>query len=124
MSELRSAIEVLQAEDVGAVSDEQLEADFTELERAARTLEAVGDPPPPVAPAGGLSVDGLVARGPASAGVDGRLERDPDGAIAREDAAHQASPGHGRADVLGRPAAHMGSTGPSGAIPQGGALSG
>src|SRR6266540_4391613 len=40
MSELRSAIEVLQAEDVGAVSDEQLEADFTELERAARTLEA------------------------------------------------------------------------------------
>jgi hypothetical protein len=40
MSELRSAIEALQAEDVGVVSDEQLEADFTELERAARTLEA------------------------------------------------------------------------------------
>src|SRR2546425_2914695 len=40
MSELRSAIEALQAEDVGGVSDERLEADFAELERAARTLEA------------------------------------------------------------------------------------
>src|SRR2546426_1164758 len=57
--------------------------------------EAVGDPPPPVTPAGGLSVDRVVARGPASSGVDGRLEGDPDGAIAREDAAHQGSPGHG-----------------------------
>jgi hypothetical protein len=40
MSELRSAIEALQTEDVRGVSDEQLEADFAELERAARTLEA------------------------------------------------------------------------------------
>src|SRR2546426_9268945 len=40
MSELRSAIEALQAEDVRGVSDEQLEADFAELERAGRTLEA------------------------------------------------------------------------------------
>jgi uncharacterized protein DUF222/HNH endonuclease len=40
MNELRSAIEALQAEDVRVVTDEQLEADFTELERAARTLEA------------------------------------------------------------------------------------
>src|SRR6266540_5879186 len=40
MSKLRSAVEALQAEDVGVVSDGQLEADFTELERAARTLEA------------------------------------------------------------------------------------
>jgi hypothetical protein len=40
MSKLRSAIEALQAEDVRVVTDEQLEADFTELERAARTLEA------------------------------------------------------------------------------------
>jgi hypothetical protein len=40
MSELRSAIEALQAEDVGALSDEQLEGDFAELQRAGQALEA------------------------------------------------------------------------------------
>lgn len=40
MSELRSAIESIQAEDVGVVSDEQLEADFGELQRAGQALEA------------------------------------------------------------------------------------
>ena len=40
MSELRSAIEALQAEDVRVVSDEQLETDFAELQRAAQALEA------------------------------------------------------------------------------------
>ena len=40
MSELRSAIEALQIEDVRSVSDEQLEADFAELQRCAQALEA------------------------------------------------------------------------------------
>lgn len=40
MSELRSALEVLQGEDLRAVPDEQLEADFTELQRAVQGLEA------------------------------------------------------------------------------------
>ena len=40
MSELRSAIETLQAEDVRASSDEQLVADFAEIQRAAQALEA------------------------------------------------------------------------------------
>lgn len=40
MSELRSAIEAFQADDVRVLSDEQLEADFTELQRAAQALEA------------------------------------------------------------------------------------
>ena len=40
MSELRSAIEALQNEDVRAVSDEQLETDFAELQRAAQALDA------------------------------------------------------------------------------------
>jgi hypothetical protein len=40
MSELRSAIEALHAEDVGALSDEQLEGDFAELQRAGQALEA------------------------------------------------------------------------------------
>jgi hypothetical protein len=40
VSELRSAIEALQAEDVRAVPDLQLEADFGELQRAAQALEA------------------------------------------------------------------------------------
>jgi len=39
MSELRSAIEALQAEDISMVSDEQLEADFAELQRGGQTLE-------------------------------------------------------------------------------------
>jgi hypothetical protein len=40
LSELRSAIEALCAEDLGAVSDDQLEADFSELQRAGQALEA------------------------------------------------------------------------------------
>jgi len=40
LSELRSAIEASQAEDLSAVSDEQLEADFTELQRVAQCVEA------------------------------------------------------------------------------------
>ena len=40
MSELRSAIESFQAEDLRGVSDEQLEADFTELQQACQALEA------------------------------------------------------------------------------------
>jgi hypothetical protein len=40
VSELRSAIEALAAEDIGAVSHEQLEADFSELQRAGQALEA------------------------------------------------------------------------------------
>jgi hypothetical protein len=40
MSELRSAIEGLAAEEIGAVPDEQLEADFSELQRAGQALEA------------------------------------------------------------------------------------
>ena len=40
MSELRSAIESFQAEDPRAASDEQLEADFTELQQACQALEA------------------------------------------------------------------------------------
>lgn len=40
MSELRSAIDALQAEDLRLASDEQLEADFSELHRAAQALEA------------------------------------------------------------------------------------
>jgi Domain of unknown function (DUF222)/HNH endonuclease len=40
MSELRSVIEALQAEDVRHVSDRQLETDFAELQRAAQALEA------------------------------------------------------------------------------------
>src|SRR6266700_2099396 len=40
MSELRSAIEALQAEDVRSVGDGQLEADFTELQNASQALEA------------------------------------------------------------------------------------
>jgi uncharacterized protein DUF222/HNH endonuclease len=40
MSELRSAIDALAAEDLAAVSDEQLEADFSELQRAGQALEA------------------------------------------------------------------------------------
>jgi hypothetical protein len=40
MSELRSAIEALAAEALGAVSDEQLEADFSELQSAGQALEA------------------------------------------------------------------------------------
>jgi Domain of unknown function (DUF222) len=40
MGELRSAIEALQAEDLHRVSDEQLETDFAELQRAAQALES------------------------------------------------------------------------------------
>jgi hypothetical protein len=40
MSELRSAIEALQGEDVRSVSDEQLEADFAEIQRSAQALDA------------------------------------------------------------------------------------
>ena len=40
MSELRSAIESFQADDLRAASDEQLEADFTELQQACQALEA------------------------------------------------------------------------------------
>lgn len=40
MSELRSAIEAFQAEDIRVVSDEQLEADFGELQRGAQAIEA------------------------------------------------------------------------------------
>src|SRR5206468_12867358 len=40
MSELRSAIDALQAEDLHALSDDQLEADFAELQRATQALEA------------------------------------------------------------------------------------
>jgi hypothetical protein len=40
MSELASAIEALHAEDLRKVSDEQLEADFGELQRVAERLEA------------------------------------------------------------------------------------
>jgi Domain of unknown function (DUF222)/HNH endonuclease len=40
MSELRSAIEALQAEDVRSVPGDQLEADFAELQRASQALEA------------------------------------------------------------------------------------
>jgi len=40
MIELRSAIDALAAEDLAAVSDEQLEADFSELQRAGQALEA------------------------------------------------------------------------------------
>jgi hypothetical protein len=40
MSELRSVVEALQAEDLQRISDEQLEADFTELQRAGQALEA------------------------------------------------------------------------------------
>jgi hypothetical protein len=40
MSTLRSALDELGAEDLGYASDEGLEADFTELERAAGALEA------------------------------------------------------------------------------------
>jgi hypothetical protein len=40
MSSLRSALEELQAEDVSRVADQVLEADFSELQRAAAVLEA------------------------------------------------------------------------------------
>jgi hypothetical protein len=40
VTELRSAIEALAVEELRAVSDEQLEADFSELQRAGQALEA------------------------------------------------------------------------------------
>ena len=40
MSGLRSALEELQAEDLGRLADEQLESDLIELERSARILQA------------------------------------------------------------------------------------
>src|SRR5437762_5589012 len=40
MSELGSVLEALQAEDVRLVSDQQLEADYGELQQAAERLEA------------------------------------------------------------------------------------
>src|SRR5207302_9089149 len=40
MSEIRSGIEALQAEVLGIVPDDQLEAEFAELQRAGQALEA------------------------------------------------------------------------------------
>lgn len=40
MRELRSAVEALQAEDVGGLADERLEADYAEIQRGIQALEA------------------------------------------------------------------------------------